>query len=234
MRYDVITLFPDLIKQATSVSIIRRAQEKGAVQIVTHDLRAFSFDKYGSVDDTPYGGGAGMVLRVDVMHHAIQTVLGQPDVQAVPAEKRRVVLMTPQGKRWNQSSARRVATDYEQVTLICGHYEGFDERIRHYVDEEVSIGDFVLTGGELAALVCIDSTARLLPEVLHEESPEEESFSLKDKTGKPLLEYPHYTRPFEYDGTAVPDILLSGNHAAIRDWRYKQAEERTEDRRKNS
>jgi tRNA (guanine37-N1)-methyltransferase len=226
MRFDVITLFPDLIETATNVSILKRARQSGAVTIITHDLRSYAPDERGTVDDTPYGGGAGMVLRVDVLHRALQAVTTQPELLDIPTEKRRVILLSPQGDTFTQPKARSLA-ELEQVTLICGHYEGFDERIRGYGDEQISIGDYVLTGGELPALVCIDAVTRLLPSVIHADAPDEESFSLQDESGRPLLEYPHYTRPAEYEGQGVPDVLLSGNHAAIRAWRLEQATKRT-------
>jgi tRNA (guanine37-N1)-methyltransferase len=227
MRFDIITLFPDMFAGPLNFSILKRAQEQGLVSFYVHDMRSVTTDKHQTVDDTPYGGGAGMVLKVDVMDAALKAVLSQPEVSAIDPAKRRVILLTPQGIPLTQKKARTAAASYEQITLVCGHYEGFDERIRAMTDSQLSIGDYVLTGGELPALVFIDTVTRLLPEVLHEQSPEEESFSLADAEGNPLLEYPHYTRPMEYDGKRVPDILLSGNHAAIKAWRHKQARYKT-------
>lgn len=227
MRFDVITLFPDMLKGPLETSILKRAQEAGLVEFHLHDMRALTTDNHHAVDDTPYGGGAGMVLKVDVVDRALQGVIMQAAVQAISAEKRRTLLLCAQGKRLTQPLVHYLATSYEQITLICGHYEGFDERIRSLVDGELSIGDFVLTGGELPALVVIDAVTRLLPEVINQESPTEESFSLYDEGGNPLLEYPHYTRPTEYNGMKVPDILLSGHHAEIKKWRFSQAKTRT-------
>jgi tRNA (guanine37-N1)-methyltransferase len=166
-----------------------------------------------------------MLLRVDVMDAALTAVAHE--LADIPQSKRRSLLLCPQGQRFCQPHAEQLATSYEQITLVCGHYEGFDERIRGLVDEQVSLGDFVMTGGEIAAMAIIDATIRLAPGVITEGSPEEESFSIKDETGKPLLEYPHYTRPVEYKGQRVPDVLLSGHHAEIAKWRLEQAKIRT-------
>ena len=222
MRFDIITLFPDMFAGPLNFSILKRAQEQGLVSFYIHNMRSVAQDKHQSVDDTPYGGGAGMVLKVDIVDAALKAVLSQAEIQGISAEKRRIILLTPQGLTLTQKRAR-AAANYEQITLICGHYEGYDERIRALADSELSIGDYVLTGGELPALVLIDAITRLLPEVLNHESPEEESFSLLDSEGNPLLEYPHYTRPLEYNNQKVPDVLLSGNHAVIAKWRQEQA-----------
>lgn len=227
MRFDVITLFPDMLKGPLEASILKRAQESGALAVFVHDMRAVATDNHKTVDDTPYGGGAGMVLKVDIVDAALQKVLEIPELAAIPVEKRRSLLLSPQGITLDQPLARDLASKYEQITLICGHYEGFDERIRSLVDGQISIGNYVLTGGELPALVVIDVLARLIPEVINEASPEEESFSLQNESGELLLEYPHYTRPLEYKGEAVPEVLLSGNHAEIKKWRLEQAEIRT-------
>jgi tRNA (guanine37-N1)-methyltransferase len=232
MRFDVLTLFPDMFSGILSASILKRAQDAGLIEVHLHDIRAVATDTHKTVDDTPYGGGAGMVLKVDILAAALDQL--QAEIQHIPAEKRRTVLLCAQGKRFTQPIARQLATSYDQVTLICGHYEGFDERIRQFVDAELSLGDFVLTGGELPALVVIDAVARLLPEVIRQESPEEESWSLSDADGTPLLEYPQYTRPVEFQGMKVPDILLSGNHAEIAKWRLEQARLRTTQRREDT
>ena len=202
MRIDVITIFPDMIREGIGHSILKRAQEAGHVEIITHDLRDHTKDRHRSTDDTPYGGGAGMVMRPDPVFAAIDSLM-------VSSEDR-VVLLTPQGEKFDQTKARELS-EASRLVLICGHYEGFDERIReHGVTDEISIGDFVLTGGELPALVLIDAVTRLLPGVLgHEDSAKDDTFS------DGLLEYPHYTRPPNYRGWAVPDVLLSGNHAEI-------------------
>lgn len=223
MRIDILTLFPDYFDQTLRSSILGRAQTSGTIEFFIHNLRDWAFDNHGTVDDTPYGGGPGMVLKVDVMKQAID------DISDKTKQKPYIILLTPQGKRLDQPICRELARN-QRILLICGHYEGFDERIRDYVDAQISIGDYVLTGGEPAALVVIDSVVRLLPGVTgHADSTTEESHSLSDETGKPLLEYPHYTRPEEFDGKRVPDVLLSGHHAEIKKWRLDQAKKRTED-----
>jgi tRNA (guanine37-N1)-methyltransferase len=227
MRFDILTLFPDMFTGALEASILKRAQTAGHLEVVIHDIRAVATDTHKTVDDTPYGGGAGMVLKVDVIAAALDKLKMELDNAGIDAATRRTIMLCAQGTRFTQPLAHQLATDYGQITLLCGHYEGFDERIRSLVDAEVSIGDFVLTGGELPALVVLDAITRLLPGVIREESPEEESFSLKDTDGTPLLEYPHYTRPLEWNGQKVPDVLLSGNHAEIARWRLEQARLRT-------
>lgn len=226
MRVDIITLFPDFFENFKSHSIIARAIKSGKLELHTHNLRDQAKDSYGSVDDHPYGGGPGMVLRVDVVVPAIKAVkLQNPDSP--------VILMTPQGKKYSQSLATALSKETGLI-LVCGHYEGFDERIRDYVENEISIGDYVLTGGELAAMVITDSVVRLLPGVLGDDSSSHEeshspSTSSESTTG--LLEYPHYTRPLEYEGKTVPEILTSGNHKLIEEWRKAQSLERTKIRR---
>ena len=223
MRFDIITLFPETIEAVLGHSILKRAQSAGHLEVHTHNLRNFATDAHKTVDDTPYGGGAGMLLKVDVMDACLQAVAAE----VAHIERRRSFLLCPQGERFTQPIAEQLAESYDQITLVCGHYEGFDERIRGLVDGQLSLGDFVLTGGELPALTIVDAISRLIPGVLAESSPEEESFSMRDTDGTPLLEYPHYTRPVEYNGERVPDILLSGNHAAIAKWRLEQARLRT-------
>lgn len=230
MRFDVITLFPEIIKAPLEASILKRAQDKDLLEVHYHNLRDSATDNHKTVDDTPYGGGAGMVLKIDIMDAALKAV--QKEIQDISSEKRRILLLTPQGSRFNQKIAHHLAESYEQITLICGHYEGFDERIRSLVDAEVSIGDFVVTGGELPAALIIDAITRLLPEVIRQESPEEESFSIIEND-EVLLEYPHYTRPLAYNDQKVPDVLLSGNHAEIRKWRLEQARLKTNARKEN-
>ena len=227
MRFDVLTLFPDMFQEVLGTSILKRAREAGHLTVVLHDIRQATTDKHHTVDDTPYGGGAGMVLKVDVLANALADVLAQPEVAAIPKARRRSILLCPQGSTFTQKLAVYAAEQYDQITLVCGHYEGFDERIRSLVDSEISIGDYVLTGGELPAMVLIDAITRLRPEVLADTSPEEESFSIVDEKGAPLLEYPHYTRPLEFNGEKVPDVLLSGHHAEIKKWRLEQAKIRT-------
>jgi tRNA (guanine37-N1)-methyltransferase len=215
MKFEVITLFPEMFVGPLSESILKRAQDKGLIEINYHHLREYSLDKHKTVDDTPYGGGKGMVLKVDVMDRAIENVKRK---KSKGKNKERIILLTPKGQRFNQGKAIELAK-YDRLILICGHYEGFDERIRQLVDEEISIGDFVLTGGELPAMCIIDAVARMTPNVLAEGSEIEETFMEKDENGEYIKEYPQYTRPLEYKGYKVPEILLSGNHAEIKKWR---------------
>jgi tRNA (guanine37-N1)-methyltransferase len=217
VRIDILTLFPAMFRGPFDESIVRRAADSGAVEIQLVDIRDFSDDRHRTVDDTPFGGGPGMVLKAPPVFAA---------VESVRRDDTRVVLLTPQGRRFSQAIAQEYARA-PHVVLVCGHYEGFDERIRsHLVDEELSIGDFVLTGGELAAMVVVDAVTRLLPGVLGgEQSLDEESHS------SGLLEYPQYTRPREFRGLEVPEALLSGNHARIAAWRREQALRRTAARR---
>ncbi len=207
--------------EALKASILQRAQKTGLIEIFTHNLRQWGLGKHQSVDDTPYGGGAGMLLRVDVLDQAIQAVKA-----AQPEQNVHTVLLTPQGEPFSQKLAQALS-EKPQVTLICGHYEGFDERIRSLVDQEISIGPYVLTGGEFPALVVIDAVSRLVEGVITAESPEEESFSLTDELGNLLLEYPQYTKPADYNGQMVPEILLSGHHGEIKKWRLEQAKLKT-------
>ncbi len=214
MQINILTLFPDFFSSPLSQSMILKAQKIEAVRFKLYNLRDFGLGKRRQVDDRPYGGGAGMVLRVDVLVRALRKI--KKDDPST-----RLILLTPKGQRFNQKGAERLAKE-KSITLICGHYEGFDERVREYVDEEISVGDYVLSSGETAALVIIDAVVRLLPKVLKkEEAPKEESFALKDKKGRPLLEYPHYTRPPVFEGKKVPEVLLSGDHKKIREWRMK-------------
>lgn len=222
MRIDVLTLFPEMCEGVFGTSILGKAREKGIVSLNAVNFRDFSGNKHNSVDDTPYGGGGGMVLKPDPIFAAVEHVLAESGDQ----EKPRIILMCPQGQTYTQQMAEELAQE-EHLIFICGHYEGYDERIReHLVTDELSIGDYVLTGGELPALTVIDSVVRLQPGALgNETSAVTDSFS----TG--LLEYPHYTRPAEFRGWKVPDILLSGHHANIEVWRREQALQRTLERR---
>ncbi len=217
MRIDVITLFPSMFGGPFQESIIRRAVERGLLEIQVHNLRDFAAGKHQVADDYPFGGGPGMVMKPEPIFAA---------VEALRRESSRVILMSPQGRRYCQSIAQEFSR-LEHLVLVCGHYEGVDERVReHLVDDELSIGDYVLTGGELPAMVVCDSVARLIPGVLGaEESTLEESFA------SGLLEYPHYTRPAEFRGWRVPGELLSGNHALIARWRREQSLLRTLRRR---
>ncbi len=214
MKIKILTLFPNMFEGFLSESIIKRAIDKNVVQIEAIDMRNYSLDKHHHVDDTPCGGGAGMVLACDVVDRAIKA----NDNNSYK------ILMTPQGKTYNQQIALDLAKK-DEIMLICGHYEGFDERIRDYVDCELSIGDYVLTGGELPSMIITDSITRLLDNAIKEESYEGDSFM------DGLLEYPQYTRPIEYNGKKVPDVLLSGNHKLINRFRRKESLRRTIKRR---
>jgi tRNA (guanine37-N1)-methyltransferase len=219
LRIDVITLFPEAFGSVLDSSIIGRALREGRAEVVLTNLRDFAPDARGTVDDKPFGGGPGMVLMCDPVFKAVEHVRGL-DVRQGP-----VILLTPQGEQLKQSRVRDLS-GRERLILVCGHYEGFDERIRRLADLELSIGDYVVTGGELPALVVIDAVVRLLPGVLGaEDGTDEESFS------SGLLEYPQYTRPREFRDMAVPEVLLSGNHAEIARWRAEQALLRTHERR---
>ncbi|MCZ0717139.1 tRNA (guanosine(37)-N1)-methyltransferase TrmD [Aerococcus kribbianus] len=220
MQIDILSLFPEMFTGPMTSSIIGKAQERGIAKIELTDFRQFAHNKHGHVDDYPYGGGAGMLLQVQPIDEALQLINDRhPDTQ------KRVVLMDPAGESFNQAKAEELA-QAEHLVFICGHYEGYDERIRNYVTDEISLGDYVLTGGELGAMVVIDATVRLLAETVgNEASITGDSFS----TG--LLEYPQYTRPREYKGMAVPEVLFSGDHGKIATWKAKEALRRTYERR---
>jgi tRNA (guanine37-N1)-methyltransferase len=217
MKIDVLTLFPEMFSGVFGHSILHKAAEKSAVQYNVVNFRDYADNKHQTVDDYPYGGGAGMVLKPQPLFDAVAALKEQ-----AASNETRVILLCPQGKRYDQKTAEEYAKE-KHLIFVCGHYEGYDERIReHVVTDEISIGDYVLTGGELGAMVVIDSVVRLLPEVLgNEESHMKDSFS----TG--LLEHPHYTRPSDFRGMKVPDVLLSGNHKLIEEWRNKEALRRT-------
>ncbi len=219
MEFHIITLFPEMFDSPFRGGMVGRAMEQGIVVVQPHPLRPFGLGKYKQVDDQPYGGGSGMVMRPEPIAAAIETVMAEH-----PALWR--ILMTPQGTPLTQEKVRELAAREQGLLLIAGRYEGVDERVRAMVDEEISIGDYVLSGGELPAMVLIEAVARLQPGVLgNPASIEEESFSAD------LLEYPQYTRPEDFRGTRVPEILLSGDHGKIRAWREAQALRRTEERR---
>lgn len=224
MKVDVLTLFPEMFEGVFHSSILGKAQGKGIVSLRAINFREYAENKHGTVDDTPYGGGGGMVLKPEPIFRAVEHLLDHPEADS--SKSPRIVLMCPQGETFTQRKAEELAKE-DHLIFICGHYEGYDERIReHLVTDELSIGDYVLTGGEIPAMVMIDSVTRLLPGVLgNEMSAVTDSFS----TG--LLEYPHYTRPVEFRGWKVPDILLSGHHANVAIWRRKEALRRTLDRR---
>ena len=210
MRFDVITIFPEMFAPILNESIIKRAQQKKKVAIRVHDLRAYTKDKHKKVDDRPFGGGPGMVMTPQPFFDAVKRIKGK--------RKGKVILMSPSGKRLTQKLVRDLAKD-KNLIVLCGHYEGVDERVREkLVDESISIGDYVLTGGEIPAMVLIDCVTRLLPGVVGKEA------SLTDESFEGgLLEYPHYTRPANFRGVKVPDVLLSGDHLAIKKWRQEQS-----------
>lgn len=220
MKFDILTLFPEMIESCCGCSILKRAIENNVIEVQTTNPRNFSLDKHKKVDDTPYGGGAGMVLMAQPYVDAYE------NIQKV--ENSTTIMLTPQGEVFDDKICNDLAK-YEQIVLICGHYEGFDERIREIIKpREISIGDFVLTGGELPALCLIDSISRKIEGTLGKiESADEDSFS------NGLLEYPHYTKPREYRGLKVPEVLLNGNHAEINKFRHEQSLERTKLRRKD-
>lgn len=216
MRIDILSIFPSMFVGPLQKSILGRAQKNKLFGLAVHDLRKYSLDKHRTVDAKPYGGGPGMVMRVEVVDKAIK---------ALKTKDSKVILLTPQGKVFKQVMAKKLSKE-KHLLLVCGHYEGFDERIRSLVDEEISIGDYILTGGELPAMVMVDAIIRLLPGVIgNTESIKDESFA------KNILEYPQYTRPNSYKGMKVPEVLLSGNHKEIEKWRAKQSQIRTKKRR---
>src|ERR1043165_5960942 len=219
MKIDVLTLFPAMFAGPLDESIIKRARQAGLLDLKLHQLRDWTHDRHKTVDDRPFGGGPGMLLKPEPIFEA---------VESLARENTRVILLSPSGRKFNQSIARELAQQ-EHLLLVTGHYEGFDERIRECLaDDELSIGDYVLTNGALPAMVVIDAVTRLLPGALGDDtSVHEESFS----PGVPGLEYPQYTRPAEFRGMKVPDVLVSGNHAEIARWRQEQAKSRTKERR---
>ncbi|MFC3782407.1 tRNA (guanosine(37)-N1)-methyltransferase TrmD [Bacillus chungangensis] len=222
MRIDILSLFPDMFTGVLGNSILKKAADKQKVAYQVVNFRDFADNKHQTVDDYPYGGGAGMVLKAQPIFDAVHHLTSK----TIEAKMPRIILLCPQGERYSQRKAEELAKE-EHLIFICGHYEGYDERIReHLVTDEISIGDFVLTGGELGAMVIVDSVVRLLPGVLgNKASAQHDSFSA------PLLEYPQYTRPADFRGFKVPDILLGGNHRKIDEWRKKQSLKRTWERR---
>jgi tRNA (guanine37-N1)-methyltransferase len=215
IRFDVLSIFPEMFQSPLNYSLLKKAQDKGLIQFFFHNIRDWAQDKHKMTDDAPYGSGCGMVMKVEPVEKALNSVRKQ---ELDPL----VVLMTPQGETFNQKIAAELA-EKKQIIIICGRYEGVDERIRqHLTDREISIGDYILTGGELSAMVLMDAVSRLVPGVLgNEQSVEGESFS------QGLLEYPQYTRPAQYKGWRVPDVLLSGNHAEIEKWRKMESLRKT-------
>lgn len=243
MKIDIITLFPEMFTGVLNESILKRAQAKGLMEYNLINLRDYATDKHNTVDDTPCGGGAGMVIKVDVMDRCLEDITQNAKSKnqnqnakvktsghRVPSAKAdrdgRIILLTPQGKTFTQKKARELAK-LDHIILICGHYEGFDQRIRdHLIDEELSIGDYVLTGGEIPAMVVTDAVSRLVPGVIKTESISDESFA-DNPEGSLYLEYPQYTKPAEYKDWQVPDVLLSGNHAEINKWREQHKRKKT-------
>jgi len=229
MKFDIVTIFPSMVRGALSEGLLCRARERGVIEVDVHDLRDWSADKHRKVDDSPFGGGGGMVLRPGPLFEAVEAVLGTGG-GCSPAEREpgtAVALMCPQGRRFDQAEAARLSRECRRLVLLCGRYEGVDERVReHLVDLEISIGDYVLSGGEIPALAVVEAVTRLLPGALgRAESAMEDSFS------DGLLDCPHYTRPAEFRSWAVPDVLVSGDHEAVARWRREQAYERTAKRR---
>jgi tRNA (guanine37-N1)-methyltransferase len=216
MKIDVLTLFPEMFVGPLDVSMVARARKAGLLDLQVRNLREWTHDRHKTVDDRPFGGGPGMVLKPEPIFEA---------VEALASDQTQIIMVAPTGRPFTQAVARELAQE-QHLLFLCGSYEGFDERIRTLVDDELSIGDYVLTNGGLPAMVIIDTVTRLIPGVLgHEESAQDESFS------HGLLEYPHYTRPAEFRGMKVPEVLMSGNHAEIEKWRREQARLRTKDRR---
>jgi tRNA (guanine37-N1)-methyltransferase len=226
MRIDVVTIFPEFFREVFDFGIIRRARLGGIVEITAHDLRQWAAGKHRIVDDRPFGGGDGMLLKPEPIFAAIENLIGTTERDNYPAGTR-VILLTPQGRVFKQSVAREIAEGANHLVFICGRYEGVDERVTEtLVTDEISIGDYVLSGGEPAALVVVDALVRLLPGALGSETS-----AVNDSFENALLDYPHYTRPAEFRGLAVPEVLLNGNHAEIDKWRRQKALEKTEKNR---
>ena len=225
MRIDILTLFPEMFESILNTAIFKRAGERDLIKVIVRNIRDYTHDKHRTVDDYPYGGGAGIVLKPEPIFEAVEAILDETE-NRYNNEEVRVILLTPQGRKFSQAIALELS-QHKHLIFICGHYEGVDERVREFlVNDEISIGDYILSGGETAAMVVADAVVRLVPDVLGSaESQVEESYN------SGLLEYPQYTRPPEYRGWEVPEILLSGNHGEIAKWRRKQAIFRTASRR---
>ena len=223
MRFDILTLFPEMFAGYLGESVLNKAIERGLIEVHLHNIRDWANDRHHSVDDRPYGGGAGMVLMPDIVVPAVEAVRAETD------DPGHLVMMTPQGRRYCQTTVEQFSAEHKRIVLLCGRYEGFDERIRLILKpDEISIGDFVLNGGEVAAMAIVDSVIRLVPDVLGEAaSHQQDSFSGPERQ----LEYPQYTRPREYRGLEVPPVLLSGNHQEVALWRKRQSLLRTRQRR---
>ncbi|EKE16268.1 MAG: tRNA (guanine-N(1)-)-methyltransferase [uncultured bacterium] len=215
MKFDIITIFPNIFDSYFGESIIRRAKESGAIEIAIHNLRDWTTNKHKTVDDTPYGGGAGMVLKVEPIYRCVQSLKSEADSKL----KTRTILFSAKGKRFTQADAKRLA-GYDRLIMVCGRYEGVDERVaENVVDEEISIGDFVLTGGEIPAMIVVDSIARLIPGVLGNET----SAMIESHSEEGYLEYPQYTKPEKFEDWSVPEVLLGGNHKEIEKWRKEKS-----------
>ena len=228
LRIDVLTIFPEFFDAVFDFGIIRRAKLAGIVEINIHDLRSFTTDKHRKTDDTPFGGGDGMVMKAEPIFNAIEKIVGTVERENYP-NGTKVVLLSPQGKPLKQAMAKEFADESNHIILICGRYEGIDERVNDaLVTDEISIGDYVLSGGEPAAIVLTDAITRLLPNALGSETS-----ALNDSFTENLLDFPHYTQPREFHGMGVPEILLSGNHAEIKHWRKEKALEKTRKIRKD-
>ena len=224
MQFEVFTLLPEVFPSYLDTSILKRARERGLINVNVHNIRDYTHDRHNTTDDQPYGGGGGMVMKPEPVFEAIETVLGLASPLSTPEPESNIpiILLTPQGRVFNQSIAKELS-QHKKIALLCGRYEGIDERIReNLVTDQISIGDYVLTGGELPALILIDAVSRLLPNVLGDPTGAED-----DSHAMGLLEYPHYTRPPEFRGSKVPDVLLSGDHKKIDKWRREQALLRT-------
>lgn len=220
MQFDILTIFPKIITDYAGESILKRGQASGAIKIVAHDFRKFTEDKHHKVDDHPYGGGAGMVLKVEPIYKCLESLGLVKNGKKSKIPKTKIIILDPAGKKFNQRMAEKFSK-MDRLVFVCGRYEGYDERIYKFVDEKISVGDYVLSGGELGALIITEAVARLLPGVLgNEESIKEETFNLEDETQK---EYPHYTRPEDFMGLKVPKILMSGDHKKIKEWRNKKS-----------
>jgi tRNA (guanine37-N1)-methyltransferase len=227
MRFDLLTIFPEFFTGPFDFGIIKRARQQGLIEINIHDLRSFTFDKHHIVDDRPFGGGDGMVLKPEPIFRGVESLLAQPPIEtpiesddhSKPAAPAAVVLLSPQGKVFEQAEAARFALECSRMILICGRYEGVDERVvERLITDEISIGDYVLTGGEIPAMVVVDAVTRLLPNVLGSETS-----AAHDSFSQGLLDYPHYTRPAEFRGWPVPEVLISGHHAEVAKWRRRAA-----------
>ncbi len=226
MQFEVFTLLPEVFSPYLESSILQRARQRGLVSVHVHNIRDYTHDRHHTTDDTPYGGGGGMVMKPDPVFEAVESVLGLGAHQTTPGPACPVILLDPQGRVFSQAIAEELS-HHERIALLCGRYEGIDERIREYlITDEISIGDYVLTGGELPALILIDAVSRLIPGVLGDPDG-----AMDDSHASGLLEYPHYTRPPEFRDWKVPEILLSGDHAKIEEWRRQQSLLRTLARR---